>query len=442
MDPQITHRLLELSRAQSGLSDPCATANGSVLVTKDRQLIDFYSGAGTLNYGHHNSRLKKRLVADIRRYGALGTGSRQAAITAQFFDTVQQVLLQPRGWPYQLQLAGPTGAGALEIALQHARQLKGRPNVISFTQGFQGASGRALADAAKVFFRAVTGTPSVSNATFMPYDRCFGPDVDTMAYLEQLLDGIRQPAERPAAVVVETVLGQGGVNVLTWRWLKELETLCQRYDMLLILDDTQVGCGRTGRFFSFETADIHADIIVLSKSLSGLGVPMSLLLCDPSVGTPQRLAGCPWSDSIDQELGLLSATHALETYWADGSFTADILEKEALVRDWLENIVHSYSGWGFGVRGRGLIQGLVMSGYQDLAEQVARRAFDVGLLIETSGADDEVLKLLPALTIEKSLLIKGLEIIEHSLAEVLRDSPARVRGTSRPAPGNPDSDTE
>src|SRR5690606_8244529 len=250
----------------------------------------------------------------------------------------QQVLLQPRGWPYQLQLAGPTGAGALEIALQHARQLKGRPNVISFTQGFQGASGRALADAAKVFFRAVTGTPSVSNATFMPYDRCFGPDVDTMAYLEQLLDGIRQPAERPAAVVVETVLGQGGVNVLTWRWLRELESLCQRYDMLLILDDTQVGCGRTGRFFSFETADIHADIIVLSKSLSGFGLPMSLLLSDPDLGLPQRQARCLWSDELDCELALLTATHALDLYWTDESFTEQVQHKEGLVRDWLENI--------------------------------------------------------------------------------------------------------
>src|SRR5690554_2879243 len=442
MDSRISDRLQQLSKAQSGLSAQFDTADGSVLVTEDREYIDFYSGAGTLNYGHHNSRLKQKLFSDIEHNGELGTGKRKDRITSDFFETVKHVLLKPRSWSYQMRLAGPTGAGALEIALQQARQIKQRQNVISFTQGFQGASGQALADSAKVFFRAVTGTSALANTTFMPYDRCFGPDVNTMAYLEQLLENMAHPQEIPAAVVVETVLGQGGVNVVTWRWLKELEALCHRYDMLLIMDDTQVGCGRTGRYFSFETADIQADMIVLSKSLSGFGLPMSLLLSDPSLGLPRRLAGCPWSDSIDQELGLLSATHALETYWADGSFTADILEKEALVRDWLENIVHSYSGWGFGVRGRGLIQGLVMSGYQDLAEQVARRAFDVGLLIETSGADDEVLKLLPALTIEKSLLIKGLEIIEHSLAEVLRDSPARVRGTSRPAPGNPDSDTE
>lgn len=431
MDPRISDRLQQVSKAQSGLPAQFSTADGSVLVIGDREYIDFYSGAGTLNYGHHNARLKQMLFDDIARNGKLGVGTRETRITDQFFETVNRVLLEPRSWSYQMQLAGPTGAGALEIALQQARQIKGRQNVISFTQGFQGATGQALAASAKVFFRAVTGASALANITFMPYDRCFGPDVDTMAHLEQLLETTRQAADIPAAVVVETVLGQGGVNVLTWRWLKELELLCQRYDMLLIMDDTQVGCGRTGRFFSFETADIHADMIVLSKSLSGFGLPMSLLLSDPTLGLPPRQSGCLWRKELDHELALLTATHALELYWGDESFTEQVQRKEGLVRDWLENIVHSYPDCGFGVRGRGLIQGLVMSDYDSLAEQVARKAFDSGLLIETSGTQDEVLKLLPALTIEESLLIRGLEIIERSLAEVLRSQPTRVR-SSRP----------
>lgn len=427
MDSRISDRLQQLSRAQSGLTAQFNTADGSVLVTDDREYIDFYSGAGTLNYGHHNARLKQKLFDDIRHNGVLGAGARKSGITNQFFETVNRVLLEPRSWSYQMRLAGPTGAGALEIALQLARQIKGRQNVVSFTQGFQGVSGRALAASAKVFFRAIAGTSALANTTFMPYDRSFGPDVDTMAYLEQLLENTSRPQDIPAAVIVETVLGQGGINVLTWRWLKELETLCQRYDMLLIMDDTQVGCGRTGRFFSFEMAGIHADMIVLSKSLSGFGLPMSLLLSDPDLGLPQRQSRCHWTDELDHELALLTATHALDLYWADESFAAQVQHKEGLVRDWLENIVHSYSGCGFGVRGRGLIQGLVMSNYDDLAGQVARKAFESGLLIETSGAQDEVLKLLPALTIEDRLLIQGLEIIERSLADVLRNQPTRVR---------------
>lgn len=431
MDSRITDRLQQLSRARSGLTEPFRTDDGSLLVTDTREYIDFYSGAGTLNYGHHNVCLKQALADDVHRHGPLGTGERTEGITNRFFETVDRVLLEPRSWSYRMHLAGPTGAAALEIALQLAREVKGRQNVISFTQGFQGVSGRTLAASAKVFFRAIAGTSAVANTTFMPYDRSFGPDVDTMAYLEQMLDNTSSPQDIPAAVIVETVLGQGGINVLTWRWLKELEMLCQRYDMLLIMDDTQVGCGRTGRFFSFETADIHADMIVLSKSLSGFGLPMSLLLSDPDLGLPQRQSRCVGSDELDCELALLTATHALDRYWTDETFATELQRKEGLVRDWLENIVHSYSGFDFGVRGRGLIQGLVMSRHDGLADQVARKAFESGLLIETSGNNDEVLKLLPALTINERLLIQGLEIIERSLADVLRNQPSQIR-SSRP----------
>jgi len=419
--------LRHLSKAQSGLSAQFSTVDGSVLVTGDREYIDFYSGAGTLNYGHHNVALQQKLAHDVGRNGKLGVGARQAEITRQFFNAVNRILLEPRSWSYQMQLAGPTGAGALELALQQARRITGRQNVISFTQGFQGASGQALAAAARVFFRTVAGTSALANTTFMPYDRCFGPDVDTMAHLEQLLESTTKTDDIPAAVVVETVLGQGGVNVLTWRWLKDLEALCRCHGILLIMDDTQVGCGRTGRFFSFETADIRPDLIVLSKSLSGFGLPMSLLLSAPALGLPAQQSRCLWANKVDHELALLTATHALDLYWSDTLFAEQIQRKEGLVRDWLENIVHSYPGYGLGARGRGLIQGLVMSRYDGLAVHVARKAFEYGLLVETSGAQDDVLKLLPALTIDDSLLISGLEIIERSLAEVLKSQSVRVR---------------
>lgn len=439
MDSRIVNHLQQWSKTQSGLSDRLAAADGSLLIADGREYIDFYSGAGTLNYGHRNPVLMRRLLNDIRRKGPLGTGGRTDEIRSSFFHTVDQVLLRPRAWPYQMQLAGPTGACALEAALRLARRTKGRQNIISFTEGFQGASGRALAASARVFFRKVTGQSGLGNITFMPYDRCFGPDVDTMAHLEQLLESTACPSDIPAAVVVETVLGQGGVSVLTWRWLKELEALCQRHDMLLVMDDTQVGCGRTGRFFSFEAAGIQPDMVVLTKSLSGFGLPMSLLLTAPSIDTTKPVAHSMWASALDHDLALLTATHALDVFWIDDSFSDQIQRKESLVRDWLENIVHSYPDAGFGVRGRGLIQGLVMARYEGLASQLATKALESGLLIETAGAYDEVLKLLPALTIENELLIRGLEIIEHSLAEILRQSPVRIRSIRPNTP--PDSAT-
>src|SRR5690606_28265819 len=140
---------------------------------------------------------------------------------------------------------------AVEAALKLARQVKGRHNIISFTHGFHGVSGGSLAVTANAKFRDAAGV-ALGNTTFAPFDGYFGPDVNTMAYLERMLDDPSSGVDKPAAAIVETVQGEGGVNVASKRWLKELERLCRQHDMLLIVDDIQVGCGRTGSFFSFE----------------------------------------------------------------------------------------------------------------------------------------------------------------------------------------------
>ncbi len=394
-------------------------ARGSILIDEDdKQYIDFFSGAGTLNYGHNNPVFKAKVIEYLGTDGLIHGLDMATTAKKNFLETVDRVLFKPRGWNYTLQFTGPTGTNAVEAALKLARQIKGRQNVISFTHGFHGVSGGSLAVTANSKFRNAAGV-SLANTTFMPFDGYMGPDINTMAYLERMLDDPSSGLDHPAAVIVETVQGEGGVNVATWRWLKELEKLCRRHDMLLIVDDIQVGCGRTGNFFSFESAGIQPDIITLSKSLSGFGLPMSLVLMKPELDIWKP--GAHSGTFRGNNLAFVTAAQALDTYWSDGAFSEEIQRKEGLVRDWLENLVHSYPMAGLSVRGRGLIQGLITSADDDVAAQVAKKAFGYGLVIETSGAHDEVLKVLPALTIEDDLLSRGLEIIERSVAEVLAE---------------------
>lgn len=393
-------------------------ATGSLITDQmGVEYIDFYSGAGTLNYGHNNEVLSAKLSRYLKTYAATPSHYGPRRARELFFKTIQHTLLESRDWDYAIQLAGPTGANALETAVRIARKAKGRQNIVSFTHGFDVASANGLAVSAGALLDQAAGVP-VSNAVFMPYDGCFGPDVDTMAYLERMLDAQADSPERPAAVVVETVLGQGGVNVLTWRWLSELQALCQRHDMLLIMDDTQVGCGRTGHFFSFEAANIQPDIIVLSKSLSGFGLPMSVLLLHPSLATASH-DDLNVAAAQEQELALVTAAHALQAYWQDDEFSLDIRRKEALVGDWLENIVHSYPQVNMMARGRGLIQALAMPEGSGLAAKAAAAALQQGLAIDTSGVNGEVLKVLPALTITDDLLLRGLEVIDRVVAQVV-----------------------
>ncbi|WP_066453767.1 diaminobutyrate--2-oxoglutarate transaminase [Castellaniella caeni] len=394
-----------------------AKARGSELFDEaGRAYIDFFSGAGTLNYGHNNTVLRERAVDYLGSDGVVHGLDMATSAKKYFLQAMDRLILKPRNLEYTLQFTGPTGTNAVEAALKLARQVKGRQNVISFTRGFHGVSMGSLAATANQKFRRAAGV-SLGNISFMPFDGYFGPDVNTMAYLERLLDDPGSGLDHPAAVIVETVQGEGGVNVASQRWLRELEQLCRRHDMLLIVDDIQVGCGRTGHFFSFETAGISPDIVTLSKSLSGFGLPMSLVLLKPELDVWQP--GAHSGTFRGNNLAFVTAAQALETYWCDTALSESVAAKERLVRDWLENLAHSCRGAGLSVRGRGLIQGLVTPVGDDLANRIARRAFELGVVIETSGACDEVLKVLPALTIPREQLERGLEVIERSTTEVL-----------------------
>jgi diaminobutyrate-2-oxoglutarate transaminase len=402
-----------------------AQARGSLLIDENGdEYVDFFSGAGTLNYGHNNPVLKKRLLDYLDSDGVVHGLDMATSAKKYFLETVKRVLFTPRGWTYKLQFTGPTGTNAVEAALKLARQVKGRPNVISFTRGFHGVSGGSLQATANAKFRRAAGF-ALANTTFMPYDGYFGPDVDTMTYLERMLDDPGSGLDQPAAVIVETVQGEGGVNVASWRWLKDLERLCRRRDMLLIVDDIQVGCGRTGNFFSFEAAGIQPDIITLSKSLSGFGLPMSLVLFRPELDIWKP--GAHSGTFRGNNLAFVTAAQALESYWTNDTLVKDTARKERLLRDWLENLAHSYPDVGMCVRGRGLIQGLVTPRSGDLAARIAHAAFERGVVVETSGACDEVLKLLPALTMDEALMRRGLESMEDAVASVLRRTSTNVR---------------
>jgi len=399
-------------------------AKGSLLYDSgSRAYIDFFSGAGTLNYGHNNSLFKDKLIAYLQDDGVVHGLDMATQAKKEFLETFEDIILKPRNMEYTFQFTGPTGTNSVEAALKIARQVTGRENIISFTHGFHGVSMGSLSVTANQKFRSVAGV-ALGNTTFMPYDGYLGPDVDTISYLEKMLSDPSSGVDKPAAVIVETIQGEGGVNVATHRWLEELQAVCRRHDMLFIVDDIQVGCGRTGTFFSFEKMDIQPDIITLSKSLSAFGLPMSMVLMKPEydIWSPGGHSGTFRGNN----LAFVTATEALKSYWQNDQFTQEIQKKEAIIRDCLENIVQSYADAGLGVRGRGLIQGLVTAQEPELAGEIAQQCFENGLIIETSGAQDEVLKLLPALTIETELLKKGMAIIEQSVAEVLTRKTAKA----------------
>ncbi|WP_434588409.1 diaminobutyrate--2-oxoglutarate transaminase [Streptomyces sp. A5-4] len=389
-------------------------AQGSHLHDEDgHTYLDFFAGAGSLNYGHNNPVLKRALIDYIERDGI--THGLDMATTAKraFLETFQNVILRPRDLPYKVMFPGPTGTNAVEAALKLARKVKGRESVVSFTNAFHGMSLGALAVTGNAFKRAGAGIPLV-HGTPMPFDNYFDGTVEDFLWFERLLDDHGSGLNKPAAVIVETVQGEGGINVARAEWLRALSDLCKRQDMLLIVDDIQMGCGRTGKFFSFEEAGITPDIVTLSKSISGYGMPMSLCLFKPEldIWEPGEHNGTFRGNNP----AFVTASAALDTYWTDGQMEKQTELRGEQVERALLAIVDENDGAGLSFRGRGLVWGLEFTD-KPRAGAVCRRAFELGMLLETSGPQSEVVKLLPALTITAEELDEGLRILARSVRE-------------------------
>ncbi len=392
-------------------------ASGSLLYDQaGREYLDFFSGAGALNYGHNNPRMKRRLIEYLNADGVTHSLDMATSAKQEFLERFKQVILEPRGLEYRVQFTGPTGTNAVEAALKLARKFTGRPTVIHFVNSFHGMSMGSLGVTGNVSKRAGAGVP-LHYTLPMFFDGDLGPGVDTLAYLETFLDNPGNGVGVPAAVILETIQAEGGVKTASDEWLRRLEQITRQRGILLIVDDIQVGCGRTGDFFSFEQSGIKPDLICLSKSISGYGLPMSLLLIAPEVDiwNPGEHTGTFRGNN----LAFVTATEALE-YWRDGAFSSSISEKAQLAVQLLRQMPGKFQ-----VRGRGLIQAVIFPEH-GMAEKVSRAAFASGLIIETCGPRDEALKLLPPLTISAEELHQGISIIAESVEAVQEDATARA----------------
>ncbi|MFI5980573.1 diaminobutyrate--2-oxoglutarate transaminase [Streptomyces sp. NPDC051555] len=389
-------------------------AKGSRLYDENgRGYLDFFAGAGSLNYGHNNPVFKRALLDYLERDGITHALDMSTTAKRAFLETFQSTVLAPRALPYKVMFPGPTGTNAVEAALKLARKAKGREAVVSFTNAFHGMSLGSLAVTGNAFKRAGAGIPLV-HTTPMPFDNYLGGRTPDFLWFERLLEDQGSGLNHPAAVIVETVQGEGGVNVARAEWLRALADLCRRRDMLLIVDDVQMGCGRTGEFFSFEEAGITPDIVTLSKSISGYGLPMALCLFkrELDIWEPGEHNGTFRGNNP----AFVTATAALETYWSDGALRERTLVQGGRVESALRDLCAEHGRLGATYRGRGMVWGIEFT-HKERAEAVCRKAFEHGLLVETSGPEGEVVKLLPSLTITPDELDEGLAILARSVRE-------------------------
>ncbi len=390
-------------------------AQGAWLYDSDGgRYLDFLAGCSTLNYGHNHPELKRALLAYIENDGVahgldMHTDAKEAFLTA-----FESKILEPRGMDYRVMFTGPTGSNAVESALKLARKATGRTNVIAFTNGFHGMTLGALAATGNASKRAGAGV-AVTDVAHEPFDGYFGPDIDTADLLAQRLADPSSGLDAPAAILVEVVQGEGGLNVASNEWLRKIAKLAKTHGALLIVDDIQAGIGRTGGFFSFEDAGVTPDIVTLAKSLSGYGLPFAVMLAKPEHDTwkPGEHNGTFRGNNH----AFVTAAKALELFWSDDAFERDVRRKGDVVGDRMAAIAARFPAAVARVKGRGMMRGLdVRDG--ETADKITSLCFARGLVIETSGGDGEVVKALCPLTITDAELETGLSILEQAVADI------------------------
>ena len=387
------------------------SASGSFMTDDTgRRFIDFLAGASALNYGHNDADMAEALICYIGSGGIAHGLDLHTGAKARFIDAFNRIVLAPRKLKYKLQFPGPTGTNAVEAALKLARKVTGRSEIISFTNGFHGMTLGSLAATGNKYHRLGTSVqlPGVTRAF---YDGYLGAEIDTAAILERALDDPSSGFDPPAAILLETVQGEGGLNVASAAWMQRIAAIAKRHGALLIVDDIQAGCGRAGTFFSFESLGVVPDIVVLSKSLSGFGLPLSLVLIQPEFD--QWKPGEHNGTFRGNNLAFVTAAVALEKFWFDSQLQTSIARRSQIILSSLDKM--KWRVPGARLKGRGMMLG-IDTARPDFAQAVCQRCYKNGLIIETAGPRDEVIKLLAPLTTPDNVLREGLAILDAAIA--------------------------
>lgn len=393
-----------------------ASASGSILTDSDgRDYIDFLAGCSSLNYGHNDPDMKAALIDHIAGDGIAHGLDLHSTAKAGFLEAFERHILAPRDMDHRVMFTGPTGANAVEAAMKIARKSTGRRNIIAFTNGFHGVTMGALAATGNGYHRGGAGIET-HGVTRMPYDG-YAEGVDGAALLERMLSDASGGIDAPAAIMLETVQGEGGLNAASGDFVRRLAAIARSHGALLIIDDIQAGCGRAGGFFSFDGMGVTPDLVTMAKSVSGFGLPLALVLVRPrhDVFGPAEHNGTFRGNTH----AFVTARIAIEKFWAGDAFARGLENKARLVERRLNRLAGLVPGAR--LKGRGLMRGVDM-GSGELAGRICAAAHDRGLIIETSGSEGQVVKILAPLTTTVETFEKGFDILEDATRAVLANT--------------------
>lgn len=386
-----------------------------------KEYIDFFAGAGVLNFGHNNQRMAKAVVDYIQSNGVTHSLDMHTTAKRQFMQHFTDTILKPRNMPHKMQFMGPTGTNAVEAAMKLARRVTGRQDIVAFSHGFHGMTLGALSATANQYFRNAAGVPlnHVKHFAFGCDEICpgcgLGCGMNSIDQLTAIYQDSSSGIAPPAAFLLETIQAEGGVKVASKEWLQALQKLAREVGALLIVDDIQVGVGRTGSFFSFDDLGIDPDIICLAKGIGGMGTPMAMNLVKPEIDnhwSPGEHTGT----FRGQDISFVAGDQAL-TYFDDDELMNVVKANGQKMAEVLAPLAERHAN--VNITGKGMILGLDV-GNGERAKAIVNQCFDAGLMIASCGTGGRVVKLIPPLTTPQADLQAGLDILVEVTDKIMQ----------------------
>jgi len=434
-----SREIIALQRSMEGsivsypVSMPIAfeRAKGSIIEDVDgNRFIDLFAGCGVLNLGHTNP----YILEFVKR-------QEDKLIHALDFPTENKIELirnilaefpEPVRVGLKVAFCASTGSDAVEAAIKLSKHFTGRESIIAFQGSYHGMTSGALAATSNVNLRNKLRS-LVPNIHFIPYSYCYRCafnktreqcDLDCANYLDQILSNPHSGIPKPAAILIEPVQGEGGNIVPAEGFLEKVIEIARRHDVLVIFDEIQSGFFRTGKFLSFQHTKAFPDIITLSKGLGGVGLPISALVYKKDIeswgpgdhiGTfrsnQASIAGGNGAFSFVKKFGVRQHVTEISEYLMAR------LNELALQSDFVGD-----------VRGRGLLIGVEFvkdksskEPYPELLKRLRQKCLAKGVLFETGGYYGNVLRLVPALIINREIVDNALSVLEQCLGEVTEE---------------------
>jgi len=385
-----------------------SSKNAKLVDENGKEFIDFFAGAGVLNFGHNNPKMQDALIAFIKRDGLAHSLDMFTDVKRDFINKFVKTILEPRGMgDRKLQFTGPTGTNAVEAALKLARKVTGRTEIVAFNRGFHGMTLGALACTANNAFRSSSGVPlnNVIRGTFN--------DMDALNEMKRQMTLNGEGLQPPAAFIVEPVQAEGGVRIASKEWLHAVEKMANEMGAVFILDDIQGASGRHGSYFSFDDYDVDPDIIVLAKGLGGFGTPIGMLVNKPELDKAWG-PGQHTGTFRGQGFSFVAGCVALE-YFENEDFNKETIRKGKVIRKTLDALHVKYPNTK--IRQKGMMLAIEFENAV-IAKQITVKTYENGLVIGACSTG-EIIKFIPPLTIEDDTLAEGLNRFVAAVDAVL-----------------------